>query len=426
MDLSGSDYCCRALDIQSRNILKMKKNEHSLLKGSIILLVLFNVFNVLNFAFQFLMARTLTVEEYGILATLFAISFLFSLFSESIQTIVSKFVSSTNDKSRVHGFLNSSLRRYSLAAVVLLAVYLLVSILLAPSLKIPLWLLSLNGLTIFLFILSPVILGTMQGRKQFYALGWNMVLSATAKLVLAVAAVLIGWKVGGAIAATVLGGMIAIAVSFIPLRDIYRAKQKNAHNLILNKNSISIFTLFALLFVFYSFDVIIAKTVFNPINAGYYALASVLAKTLFIGTQPISKAMFPFSARAKSEKEVKNLFYKAAGMLLACAVFALLIFYLFPDFILYVFSGKIVPQAASILFYVGIAVTLLSLANLVFYYNISRGKTGGLFVFLICILIEIILLSVFSKSLVSFSFAFILASAIFLLASILVQFQWKN
>jgi O-antigen/teichoic acid export membrane protein len=404
----------------------MKKDKPSLLRGSLTLLILLNVFNVINLAFQFLMARALTVEEYGILATLFALAFVLSLFSESIQTVVTKYVSRSNNLGKIHGFLNSSTKKYFILALILFAIYVIISIPFSAAMGISFWLFVLNGLTLIIVFLSPITWGALQGRKQFHALGWNIVLSAIVKLVLALLFIAIGWKVGGAVAATILGGLGGWMISFIPLRDVYRAKVRRVENQILDSHSRSIFTLFALLFTFYSLDVIIAKIVFDPTTAGYYSLASVLAKTIFLGTQPISKAMFPFSAQAKAKSHAEKIFFKAAGMLIACSLCALIVFYFFPTLLFYLFAGKYVQSAASILFYVGIAVTLMSLTNLVFYYNISTGKTNGLIIYAICILLEVILLSVFSSSLISFSLALITASTIFLLASIFVQHKWKR
>ena len=50
-------------------------------KGSLILLIAFNVFNGLNFVFHFFMARMLSVSDYGILATLFTITYVLAVFS---------------------------------------------------------------------------------------------------------------------------------------------------------------------------------------------------------------------------------------------------------------------------------------------------------------------------------------------------------
>ena len=57
----------------------------SLWKGSIVLLIAFNIFNFFNFVFHFSMARLLSISDFGILATLFAIIYILTGFSESIQ-----------------------------------------------------------------------------------------------------------------------------------------------------------------------------------------------------------------------------------------------------------------------------------------------------------------------------------------------------
>ena len=49
----------------------------SLLKGSLVLLIAFNLYNLLNFIFHFGMARLLSVADYGILLTLYSMIYLF-------------------------------------------------------------------------------------------------------------------------------------------------------------------------------------------------------------------------------------------------------------------------------------------------------------------------------------------------------------
>lgn len=66
---------------------------NELVKGSIVLFILFNIFNVLNFVFQFLMARMLGPSDYGVFAALITLIYIIAIPSDSIQTVVSKYTS---------------------------------------------------------------------------------------------------------------------------------------------------------------------------------------------------------------------------------------------------------------------------------------------------------------------------------------------
>jgi len=62
------------------------------------------------------------------------------------------------------------------------------------------------------------------------------------------------------------------------------------------------------------------------------------------------------------------------------------LFYLFPEFIIQIFSGKTIPEASNILFYLGIATSFLSIANLILLYKLSLGKIKGYFHLLVFVL----------------------------------------
>jgi O-antigen/teichoic acid export membrane protein len=227
------------------------------------------------------------------------------------------------------------------------------------------------------------------------------------------------------------------------------------------------------IFTFWGMDVLLAKLFFADNIAGAYAVASTLAKTIFFGTHPISRAMFPLTAEhEKNSKKSENVFKNALALILVALAAALIMFYLFPAFLIKVFSGKIIDDSAKILVYIGIAISLVSLTNLVLLYKLSIGKIKkssvkiylgaaillalgvvlvllyyyqviaplvvyalsagivlfftyclikkydvGLFLFII---IEVILFELFNADLMQFSRAFITAAAVFLFGAVVL------
>lgn len=391
----------------------------NLWKGSLILLITFNVFNALNFFFHFAMVRLLTIADYGILATLFTITYILAVFSESIQVVITKYSSSENDKGRLKNLLKRALSKSLVLSTAFFAVYLIASIFLSSLLKIDYLLMALNGLIIFVVFFSPITRGILQGKKRFKALGWNMIIEAVIKFVLAIVFVVIGWKVYGAILGTIIGMILAIALSFVSLRDITKAKEKEAKIEGIYGYGKPAFIITLVILAFYSIDIIIAKIVFPPEVAGVYAIASILAKTIFAGTQPISKAMFPITSNdGKVEGKHGSAFMNALFLLIGLILIALVAFYFLPELIIRIFSGQNIQEAASILIYLGIAVSLVSISNIVLLYKLSRGKIKNSSYFLIFLVVEIGLLIHFSSNLVEFSIAFVTASAILLWGTI--------
>ncbi len=394
-----------------------------LIRGSFILLVAFGIFNVFNFAYQLVMARFLSVENYGILATLSSIIYIFAIFSESIQTVIVKYIVGAG-KGEIRNILTRSLRKTRIWSTRVFVVYLIISILLTSLLGIPYWLLALNGLIVYFMFLLPVTRGVLQGRKQFVALGTNLVIESTLKLIISMVLVLIGWEVYGAIGGFLMGALFAFVASFIPLRDIYKTPEKFSKTENIYEYARPTGFITAIVVLFYSADVLIAKLVFAPEIAGAYAIASILGKAIFWISVPIGKAMFPLTAENNQEKNKDKIFMNAIAIVLLLALIVISGFYLFSNQIIYIFSGKNIPDASSILIYLGISFSIIALTNLILLYKLSLGYLKRYWIFAICNFIEIIVLFMASKNLQTFSIAFLIMSTVFLM--IVLSFNRSN
>lgn len=364
------------------------------------------------------MARTLSVSDYGVLAVLFSIIYILTIFSESIQTIITKYSATEKDEGKLKNILKRSLKKGTSLATALFLIYLGVILVLAPILKINYLLLVINGLAIYSVILLPINRGILQGKSKFKPLGFSIITESFLKLIFSVSLVLIGWKIYGAIMGLILGGVSALVLSFLPLRYLSKVKEHPSNTKGIYNYTGKVFFVTALIVLFYTIDVIIIRILFSGETAGVYAIASILGKIIFWGTVPIGKAMFPLSAESRNANKNKNIFLNALFIMTAIILVSLALFYLIPDKIVQIFSGKKIPEAANILFYLGVAFSLISISNLILLYKLSIDKTKKYYFLSIFFLIEVILFFVFSGSLETFSISFIVSSAIFLLGSI--------
>jgi len=394
----------------------------NILKGSLVLLIGFNIYNLLNLIFQFSMARLLSLAEYGILATLFSLIYLFAIPTEAIQTIITRYSSIESDKSKLKTLFNKSLKKGVVLSIISFIVFSIISIFLSPLLKINYPLLLLTGTMIFIAILSPITRGGLQGTKRFYSLSLNVIVEGIFKLLIGVALVVFASmyfsNVLGAIMGAIIGSLIALIYSFYSLKDIFKAKEKDAEVNGIYNYSKPVFFIILTIMAFFSLDIIIAKTVFSPEDAGAYSIASVLAKMIFLATQPISRAMFPITSQeANNKKKNTNSFTNAIGLILSLIAVALIGIYLFPELIILIFSGKQVPEAQNILFFLSIAISFLAIANLNLFYKLSIGKISNYMFLPVFVLFQAFILYFFSDNLITFSLAFILSSIVFLWGS---------
>tara|TARA_Y100000034_G_scaffold88375_1_gene106083 strand:+ start:6030 stop:7154 length:1125 start_codon:yes stop_codon:yes gene_type:complete len=371
------------------------------------------------------MARFLSIVDYGILATLFSIIYILSIFTESIQTVLTKYSASVSDKSKLKNLFKRSSRIALKVSVYAFVIYAVLSIFLSNEkfLNIPYSILILNGLFIFGAFFMPITRGLMQGRKMFKSLGFNMVLESAVKLVVAISLVLAltqTWKLYGAIASILIGAAVAYLFSLYSLKDILRSKEKNANTKEIYNYAGPVFFVTLIIVVFYSLDIILARMFLSEIQTGYYAIASVLSKAIFWGTLPISKAMFPLTAENNKKKKDKNVFSSSILILSVLIAIGIVAFYFLPDLAVRIFAGRYIPESAGILFYLVLATSLVSFANLNLLYKLSIGKTKGYLLLIIFIVIEVFLMWYFSGSLIQFSLAFLTSSAIFLWGSIVL------
>lgn len=385
----------------------------SLLKGSFILLLTLNFFNLLNFIFNVLMARTLSLSEYGELTALINLVVLFAVFSESVQTIVAKYVSENSSEAQSRSLLTRSLKKAFSVSLLIYLGFLLVSIFLSYALKINYGYLALSGLMIIFSFILPVPRGVLQGKQRFTSLGMNFISEGFVKLVFSLIFVLIGFRVGGALLGMILGVASAFCLSLLSLSKTLSSTSAKAKIDGIYDYSRPVFFVTLSIVLFLTLDMVLAKIFFPPEIAGAYAIASTIAKIIFIGTQPLSKALFPISVATKKQKDSSSLLKKAMLYLSFLLAIALLAVWLFPELIISLYAGRQIVTSSAILLYITIAMCLLSYTNLILMYALSRGLLKRTYLLIFPIIVQIVLLSFFSSNLITFSIALITSSAFF-------------
>ena len=403
-------------------IKKIVSNE--LVRGSFVLFITFNIFNILNFVFQFSMARMLGPVEYGVFAVLMSMLYFMAIPSDSIQTIVSRYTSKFNVKEengKIKSLITKSLKKGILFAFLIYLLLMPFFYLFSYFLNISFFLVLLTGLMLFTFFLIPTTRGVLQGQKRFNSLGINMVLDSGIKVLISLYLVFIGWSVYGAVSSILLGSFIALVLSFIPLRKTLSEKSKSANfSGIYQYSSPIVFSILAILLM-QSLDVILAKRFFSPEVAGQYAVANLIGKMIFFGTLAISKSMFPLSSeKFDGGRNTNKIFYRSLIIVLFLCVSALLVLLLFPELFIKILFGEQYLPVSNILFNMGLAFSFISLSNLVVLYCISVNRKINTFYMAGFVIIQIILLWLFKSSLYSFSIAMMISSLLLFIGSLII------
>ena len=395
-------------------IEKLRKgiNSDEMIKSGIILFIMINLFNFLNYIFHFSMARLLGPVDYGTLAVLFSLIYLFNIPSEAVQNIVTKYTNKfvlKKEYEKIKSFLIKSLKRAVLISFLSFIAFIPVAFFLSSFLKIDFWLFIYTGILIFFIFSVPILRGLIQGRKKFFLLGTNMVFEGMIKVVLGILLVFLGFRVYGALTSVIMASLFAFFMIFLTSRDIFKAETKKYNFNGIYSYSFPYFVSIFSIVLIYSLDIVIAKRFFSPEMAGNYAVISMLGKMIFFGTFAISKAMFPLSSESYENNRDTFFLLKKSLIIVGLISSFVLIFYLFsPEFAIKILFGSKYTALSNILFFLGLSFTFLSLTNLLILYGLSINKIKKSSFFLLgFVFLEVVLLSIFNSSLQEFAIAFL-------------------
>lgn len=393
-------------------------------KGTIVLFITINIYNFLNFFFHFAMGRMLGPVDYGTLAVLMSIVYIFGAPAEAIQNIISKYTSKFSVKKeygKTKFLFKKSLTKALKWSFILFIILIIPSYFLSIFLNIEFSLILITNLMLFVFLTVPIARGTLQGGKKLSQLGIGMIIEAIIKLLVAIILVILGFKVFGAI----IGVLIGVGFGFIALvyfnKNIIKAKEKKVQFKKMYSYSIPYFVSMIVILLVLSIDIILAKRFFSPKLSGEYAVLSMLGKIIFFGTIAISKAMFPLTSEKHYNKEHSGgLFKKSVIIVISLCSISIFSYFLFPKLIISLLYGRQYLEVAPYLVYSAIAMSFLSLSNLILIYGLSINKIKKSYYLFLFLIIEIILLFLFHNTLKEYIFAVMISNIILFIGSFLI------
>ena len=395
------------------------------MRGSFVLFIMLGIYNVLNYVFQISMARMLGPADYGILAVLMSIIYIFGIPSEAIQTVITKYASrfsANNNLGKIKDLLFRSIKKGFLFAIIIFILLVPVGILLSSVLNIEVGLLIISFLFIFFVFLISINRGILQGRKEFNKLGINLVIESFVKVIFSIFLIWIGWKLYGAIAGVLVGSLLSFILTFYVMRKILSAKRERSEFYKIYETNFPILLAMTSIVLMYSIDIIFARAFFSPQAAGEFAFVSLIGKVIIFISASIGKAMFPLASQEfEKGNNTVGLFKKAVLLVVLISMMASLVYYFFPTEIISLVSlgSDQYLGAAGILFILGISYSLLSISNIIVLYKLSINKiVKKAYFLLVFVFIEVILLSIFNDNLAEFAISLLISNLLIFLYSL--------
>src|SRR3989344_8397842 len=299
----------------------LDKNKN-LIKDNLSLFITMFLAYIINYFFHFYVGRKLGPEDYGIFGVLLSIVYIVVMPLMAIQTTLSKYVAELyvkNEKEKLSYLFLRSLKNIGILGIIISILFIIVSPLLSSFLRInvisPLIIL---GSSIMFAFLVPIIRGFLQGMQKFKLLGSTFIIESLSKIFIGIPLIFLGFGVNAAIGGFALSFVLPLIlfIYFIKI-GFFKEKKIKFNTSQIYKYSFPVLLMLIALTGLYTWDVVLVKRFFNPVEAGQYAALSLFGKIIFFATLSIGMVMFPKILELNSQNKThSSLLFKSIVMAL--------------------------------------------------------------------------------------------------------------
>ncbi len=386
---------------------KVKKlAKHPLIYGSSIVVLGNLLVNFFNFLFNVFMTRNLSNADYGVLASIISVFSFPSLITAATIPLVINFAGTYFAKGNLdmaRGFYYQIMKFFFVIGVILFIGFLLLIPYVSDFLHIyDMNLLVLTGFIIFLGTISVINIAFIQAKLAFKSQVMISFVGAVSKLIVGFIAIIIGYKVFGAVVAIFISALLAYLISFVPIKFVF-TKNKSVPKIkakeLFSYGIPSMLTWVGLT-SFITVDILLVKHFFDPTSAGIYAAMALIAKVIFYISSPIGAVMFPMIIQKKSNNESFSNTFNLSFLIVFAFAFVLTAgYFLFPEQAILFFTKKTENLIVSpILGFFGVFISLYSLLYIIANLYLSIQKTKVYIPILIGALLQCVLIYVFHQS----------------------------
>lgn len=339
--------------------------------------------NVLNYGFNIYLTRKLTVENFGTLALLGSFLLIFSILWEAFERTVSYVLavnSSTFNKSSVTKFWNSWRNRVLFVGIPLSIIWVLLSNFLTQVFKADSLLPILAFAPIWTYgLLNSIDYGYLNGKLKFIRIGVVLLAEAVSKFAASVLFVELGYK-DLVYLSVPISLLVSAIVSYFAVFSIAR-KNKNESTEIIErirfpkKFFIGTFAIKFSTIAYLSLDLIIAKIVLSPYDAGKYAMISIAGKIIYYMSSLFTQFILPMVGKSIGEgKSGFKAFLVILGLSSLTGVAVYSVFGYFGYITAPIIIGPAINDSVYLLNIFGLGFLAYSVAMNVFTYFQVKSK----------------------------------------------------
>lgn len=354
----------------------------SLFRHSLVLLVATQVGNMATMMFQVVMMRQLSVAEYGILASMLSLILIMGTPLEALRTAVAHqtaLLVSLQQGGALKSFWLYWAKILSRSGLIIAIIGMVFVNPLTQLFQLPsIWPMAITIIIIAASLFIPCFAGALQGVQAFFWMALHGQVWGVVRLLAAI--IVIGFlgptAVSGLLAQSI-GVVASIAVGLIAISFVLRIHEKPFS---LPFSGVGYFllslTVLAGYAVIMNVDVALVKLLFEPDDAGTFARAATIGRSIVFLPVPIAAAMFPkvvsvgFSSVAD-----RRLLLKAITWTTALIVFPALFCTVFMGLLWQLFTGETAdPETLSLARRIMWALAPLGLTFLLVNFEIAQHR----------------------------------------------------
>ena len=376
-----------------------------ILKHSTCIFITTALASALNLLYHLFMVRKLDVAHYGILNSLFAIIMIITIPASTIQMGATKFVSVYHAKGQTAKVKGLTIALFGRVVLIGGVIFLLITVFskniagyLQLSSVVPV---ICMGLVAFTAVMIPVLWGALQGLQKFAGLGFTMVLDSAAKMAFGVILVLLGFGATGALNALTLSSLLVILTASLVLKKALAAFKRADVNLREVYKYFIPIGLSQLCFMSLThYNIVLVKHFFSPYEAGVYSISSMAGRIVLFLPAAIGIVMFPKSSyRHAVNGSSGDIFKRSLIYTGLICLFATLIFILFPQILILLFSVKDVARVIPLSRIFSLSMVFYALLNIVIFHNLATHNLKFIPVLILIAILQAVCICLFHETL---------------------------
>jgi O-antigen/teichoic acid export membrane protein len=337
-----------------------------------------SVVNLFNLLFQLLIAHRLSPVDFAGFNSLLSIFMIIGAPLVTLQAALAKYSAefkAKNELKKVESLLSSFFLKAVILAVLTFFIFYSARFYITDKLKIfsatPGYILAILVAVSWFF---PIFAGGLQGLELFKWLMAVFLITGALKLILVFIFIQLGFNVSGALSAWLVGLLAGYLIAYFPLRNFLSFKRKQEQ---VNFKEIFMYLLpvvisclcFASLV---NLDMLLVRYFFTPGDSGFYSLAQMMGKIFLFLPGAISIVMFPRASGLNAQNiDTSSTLKRSLLYASILCISAMLIYNLFPSFVLKILTGKTSPESVALGRLFSVSMSFFALSFILITYFLS-------------------------------------------------------